>query len=65
MKFEQDETFRSEAEKYGLRWNCEDCGRFDPEARKCAHAYPLERHLKARYEDPTVPILFCKEFEMM
>jgi len=64
MKLPQDETFRVEARRFGLKWCCEDCTRFDPAHETCAHGYPSERHRKGRYADPRVDLLFCKEFEL-
>ncbi|MFK8002935.1 MAG: hypothetical protein AB8H86_25425 [Polyangiales bacterium] len=63
MIIPQDELFRREAAKFGLRWNCEDCSRFNNEAR-CAHGFPTEKHRRARYEDPDASLYFCKEFDL-
>lgn len=60
----QDALFREQAERYRLRWNCEDCALFDPE-RGCAHGFPTERHRRARYDDPEAALLFCKEFDLV
>ncbi|MAQ18636.1 MAG: hypothetical protein CMN30_28050 [Sandaracinus sp.] len=61
MKLVLGEEFRAEEARYDLRWNCEDCTRFDPEGVRCAHGYPIATHQRAgkRTEDLT----FCKEFE--
>jgi hypothetical protein len=55
------EAFREEERRFALRWNCEDCTRFDPGEDACAHGYPTKTHRRAgrRTEDLT----FCKEFE--
>ena len=63
MKIPQDETFRAEAARFRLRWNCEDCVLFDP-AAGCAHGFPTHRHRQSRYEDPTADLLFCKDFDL-
>jgi hypothetical protein len=55
----QDERFRDEAERFQLRWVCEDCGLFDA-ARGCAHGYPVSRHDRAAQR---VRLTFCKDFE--
>lgn len=65
MKIPQDERFRRERKRFDLRFNCEDCTLFDPERETCAHGFPTASHRKARYEDPDVAVLFCKEFELI
>lgn len=57
----QDALFRDEAERFRLRWNCEDCAHFAPASQSCVHGFPVERHLRARYDDPEADLLFCKE----
>lgn len=64
MILPQDALFREEAERFRLRWHCEDCALFDPEGERCSHGYPSERHRAARYEDPDAELLFCKEFTL-
>ncbi len=64
MIIPQDALFREEAERYRLRWNCEDCVLFNGEAR-CVHEFPTDRHRAGRYEDPEAPLLFCKEFDLV
>ena len=63
MKVEQDERFREQRERFRLKWNCEDCVLFDPDAG-CAHGFPTHRHRKSRYDDPRAALLFCKDFEL-
>ena len=63
MEIPQDERFREERVRYNLKWNCEDCARYRAQSG-CAHGYPVERHLRARYDDPTASLLFCKDFEL-
>ncbi len=60
MELPRDALFREQAERFGLRYQCEDCGLFDA-MRGCAHGYPTERHVRASSNDPVV--LFCKDFE--
>ena len=62
MDFPADERFAHESKRFRLKWNCEDCALFDEEGDRCSHGYPDERHRRARYEDPTAALLFCKEF---
>ncbi len=63
MIIPQDALFREEAERYRLRWNCEDCVLYNG-ADRCVHEFPTERHRAARYEDAAAPLLFCKEFDL-
>lgn len=63
MEVPQDETFREERERFKLQWNCEDCVLFDAQER-CVAGFPTHRHRRSRYEDPSAPILICKEFDL-
>jgi hypothetical protein len=54
-----DPRLRDEAERFDLKWRCDDCAHFRDGA--CAHGYPTEPHRKT-LEEPF--IVFCKEFEM-
>lgn len=60
MELPRDERFEAEAARYGLRFQCTDCGLFDT-ARGCAHGYPTERHHPATAGRALV--VFCKDFE--
>ena len=57
------ERLRQEAERFALRFRCEECAHFSPELRTCGNGYPTEPHrgveLATRSE-----LLFCKEFEL-
>lgn len=64
VKIPQDERFRREAAVHRLKFNCEDCSLFDVVHERCIHGYPTEGHRAARYEDPTVDLLFCKDFDL-
>jgi hypothetical protein len=64
VKIEQDERFRTERERYRLRFNCEHGTLFDDVTERCAHGYPTTEHRLARYEDPRATIVFCKHFEL-
>ena len=64
MKVEQDARFREQRAKYTLRWTCEDCALFAPDAG-CALGYPTHRLRASRYEDPSADLLFCKDFELV
>ncbi len=63
MKVEQDARFREQRQRFKLKWTCEDCVLFDPDAG-CAHGFPTHRHRNSRYEDPSADLLFCKDFEL-
>lgn len=57
---------RQEAARVDLRWACEECAHFAPEAAACAHRYPVTTHLRAALErdEGRTEDLFCKEFEL-
>lgn len=57
---------RVEAARFGLRWACEDCAHFAPEAARCAHRYPVAAHRREALdaEEGGVTDGFCKEFEL-
>jgi hypothetical protein len=59
-----DALLRSEAERFKLRFTCEDCAHFSPETRACVHGYPTEAHQGIRLE-ATTTLEFCKEFELV
>ena len=59
MKTVVDPTLREEAERFELRFRCEDCVHFDGE--NCSHGYPTEPHRQSLLE-PFV--FFCKEHEI-
>ncbi|MEM7609593.1 MAG: hypothetical protein AAF411_29970 [Myxococcota bacterium] len=65
MIVEQDERFRKERRRFALRWNCEDCSRFDDTDASCAHGFPTAKHRAARYDDPDASLHFCKEFDLL
>lgn len=64
MRTQVDDLLRTEAERYKLRFTCEDCAHFSPEARACAHGYPTEAHQGIRLDAATA-LEFCKEFELV
>lgn len=64
MRTVVDARLRSEAERFKLRFTCEDCAHFSPEARACAHGYPTEAHQGIRLETAAA-LEFCKEFELV
>jgi hypothetical protein len=57
---------RLEAARVDLRWACEDCAHFAPEAAACAHRYPVTTHRRGAMElaEGRAEDLFCKEFEL-
>lgn len=63
MKTPVDARLREEAERFALRFRCDDCVHFRPDA--CAHGYPIEAH-RGSSEGPIEGpfVVFCKEFEL-
>jgi len=59
-----DPRFREEAERFALRFACEDCIWYDAEAQRCSHAYPNEAHRRVDL-DAVHHVTFCKEFELV
>lgn len=58
-----DERLRLEAQRFELRFGCEDCVHFGPEARICGNGYPTAPHVGVdlqRVEE----LEFCKDFEL-
>ena len=59
-----DERLRVEAERFRLRFACEECAHFVPDQASCEHGYPpgprREPALDARHT-----LVFCKEFELV
>lgn len=67
MRTPADHRLRDEAQRFALRFACDDCAHFDADNIRCAHEYPLEPRRDALAmigpnEPP--PIAFCKEFEL-
>lgn len=62
MKLPQDARFRDEAERFSLRFGCDDCAHFDAEGERCTHGYPVEEHRATPAAAPWV--VFCKEFAL-
>jgi hypothetical protein len=58
-----DLRLREEARRFGLRFGCESCAYFDPEALACSNGYPTEAHRGLVLERIDM-IEFCKEFEL-
>ncbi len=56
-----DATLRREAERFDLRFRCDDCAHFDAERAACSHGYPTGEH---RLPLAAPEIVFCKEFEL-
>jgi hypothetical protein len=64
MKTRVDARLRSEAERFHLRFTCEDCAHFAPDRCACAHGYPTEAHHAVSIER-VAELEFCKEFELV
>lgn len=62
--------FDEEADRFALRFCCEDCAYFEPAEGRCRHDWPTEAHRRVRYEaaagTPAAAgqLSFCKEFEV-
>jgi hypothetical protein len=65
MKLPQDAAFCREREHYALRFTCEDCALFDDARGTCAHGFPTDEHRARRYADAAMPLVFCKDFELV
>jgi len=59
-----DALFRSEVERFQLRFTCEHCAHFEPERRACAHGYPNETHRGIELEAVN-DLEFGTEFELV
>jgi hypothetical protein len=58
-----DERLVREAERFGLRFRCEECAHFSPEQGSCGNGYPTEPHRAVELARRT-SLEFCKEFEL-
>jgi hypothetical protein len=56
-----DARLIDEAERFALRFSCEDCAHFAGES--CVHGYPTTLHRRALLRPGSV-LSFCKEFEL-
>ena len=65
MMLVRDRRFLAQAEELRLRYCCEDCACFDPEAETCAHGFPLHKHRASTHEDMRAPLAFCKEHDLI
>ncbi len=63
MRIAQDARFRRERAQYDLRFCCEACAVFDPDAARCAYGFPVEEHRLGRLEDPEADVVFCKDYD--
>ena len=58
-----DERFREEVRRFSLRFTCESCVHFEPEAESCSNGYPTEPHRRIRLASVS-RLAFCKMFEL-
>jgi hypothetical protein len=58
-----DERLRDEANRFRLRFGCEDCAHFAPESARCGNGYPTRPHLGVDL-GRVQTLEFCKEFEV-
>jgi hypothetical protein len=60
MQAEANPQFLHDLAEFSLRFTCDHCRHFVPEAEACAHEWPTEEHrLPLRGV-----VVFCKEFEL-
>jgi hypothetical protein len=60
---EVDEQLRGEARRFSLRFGCESCVHFAPEAQQCGNGYPTEPHRNIDLSRVS-QLEFCKDFEV-
>ena len=58
-----DAQLRGEAQKFRLRFGCEDCAHFAPESGKCSNGFPTAPHFGIDLER-VESLEFCKAFEV-
>ena len=61
MKTRVDARLRGEAERFQLRFACDDCAHFDAPAARCSLEYPAAPRRDA-LERPDLEL--CKSFEL-
>ena len=63
MRTRVDDSLRSEAAHYALRFSCANCAHWNVDAERCAEGFPNEEHrlVDLRRCDE---IVFCKSFEL-
>ena len=64
MRIAQDQRFRDQAERFALRFTCEDCALFDGPGGVCSQGYPEAEHRRVHYGDPSAELVFCKDFDL-
>jgi hypothetical protein len=71
MKAPVDARLTAEAERFGLRFACDDCAHFAPEReglRGCGYGWPVRLRRSALDHvapgENREPLAFCKEFEL-
>jgi hypothetical protein len=61
VKTRVDARLRGEAERFRLRFACDDCAHFDPAGARCSLEYPAAPRRDA-LERPDLEL--CKSFEL-
>jgi hypothetical protein len=66
MKTLVDARLASEADRFRLRFACDDCVHFSPEREPtCGHGWPVRLRRSALAEEEAhAGVEFCKEFEL-
>jgi hypothetical protein len=62
MKTRVTLRFLDEADRFALRYACDDCAHFSARETACAHGYPLGERRGRTLRDGD-ELSFCKEFE--
>lgn len=63
MRTRVDTVLVREAERYKLRFTCEDCSNFDAERLACGNGYPTAPHRAVDLRS-VQSLEFCKDFEL-
>lgn len=60
------QDFLDEAQRFNLRFCCEDCALFNHDTEVCTYQYPNQRHRHAYFEQNALGkiLIFCREFEI-
>ncbi|MBX3183353.1 MAG: hypothetical protein KIT72_03700 [Polyangiaceae bacterium] len=62
MRTRVDDRLKAELAQFQLRYSCEHCAYFEPEAERCALGFPNDEHRALTPSSTT--LVFCKEFEL-
>jgi hypothetical protein len=63
MRSVVDDRLRRESAQFALRFTCESCVHFAPEARNCVNGFPTDPHRDVDLGSCR-EVIFCKLFEL-